>query len=85
MECSPPSEENCNSFEYLEVLFDVNRGGFIDVAEKIISYLDYHSLIRFKQSCSLIYNFLKSTNLEQVVQTKSKLTNFRNNNIVIFR
>ena len=54
-----------NNF-YITLLFDVNRGGFIDIAEKILNYLDYASLIRFKQVCKIIYEFIKSSNLEQV-------------------
>ena len=51
---------------YLCLFFDVNRGGFFDVAEKILSYLDYKSFVQFKQSCKMVYDFIKTSNIEQV-------------------
>ena len=51
---------------HFSILFDVNRGGFFDVAEQILSYLDYASFIRFKQTCKMVYQFIKSSNIEQV-------------------
>ena len=44
---------------YIEMLFDPERGGFIDIAENIVQYLDYHSLINFKRSCQKIHSFFK--------------------------
>ena len=46
------------------IIQQVGRGligifGLIDVAENIVQYLDYHSLINFKRSSSTIYNFFK--------------------------
>ncbi len=31
----------------------------MDVSEKILSYLDYHSFVWFKRSCRFVYNFLE--------------------------
>ena len=47
------------SYTYIQLIFDPERGGFVDVAENIVQYLDYHSLINFKRSSSTIYNFFK--------------------------
>ena len=47
------------SYSYIQLIFDPERGGFVDVAENIVQYLDYHSLINFKRSNSTIYNFFK--------------------------
>ena len=51
---------------YLRLFFDVNRGGFFDVAENILNYLDYKSFVQFKQSCKMVYEFIKTSNIEQV-------------------
>ena len=48
-----------DSITYIQLIFDPDRGGFVDVAENIVRYLDYHSLINLKRSCSKIYNFFK--------------------------
>ena len=54
-----------DSETYLLLIFDPDRGGFADVAENIVQYLDYHSLINFKRSSCKIYNFFKQLpNLE---------------------
>ena len=58
---------------HFSILFDVNRGGFFDVAEQILSYLDYASFIRFKQTCKMVYQFIKSSNIEQVRTTTKYL------------
>lgn len=52
--------------------FDVNRGGFFDVAENILDYLDYKSFVQFKQSCKMVYEFIKTSNIEQL-KLKKKL------------
>ena len=57
--------ENTSEF-YLRLFFDVNRGGFFDVAENILDYLDYKSFVQFKQSCKMVYEFIKTSNIEQV-------------------
>ena len=57
--------ENTSEF-YLRLFFDVNRGGFFDVAENILNYLDYKSFVQFKQSCKMVYEFIKTSNIEQV-------------------
>ena len=44
---------------HIELIFHPERGGFIDVAENIVQYLDYHSFISFKRSSQKIYNFFK--------------------------
>ena len=57
---------------YFSLFFDVNRGGFIDVAEKILAFLDYASFINFKQTCKLVYQFISSSNIEQVCNIRKK-------------
>ena len=51
---------------YLDLFFDVNRGGFFDVAQRILNYLDYKSFVQFKRSCKMVYKFIRSSNIEQV-------------------
>lgn len=48
-----------DSVIYIQLIFDPDRGGFVDVAENIVQYLDYHSLINLKRSSRQIYNFFK--------------------------
>ena len=55
---------------YLSLFFDVNRGGFFEVAEKILSYLDYKSFVQFKQSCKIVYGFIKTSNIEHVSEIR---------------
>ena len=59
-------EETMENNNYISFLFDVNRGGFTDVAERILSFLDYASFVRFKQTCKIVYQFIRSSNIEQV-------------------
>ena len=58
-------EENDCEF-YVKLFFDVNRGGFSDVAENILSCLDYASFVNFKRTCKLVYQYIISSNIEQV-------------------
>ena len=58
-------EENDCEF-YVKLFFDVNRGGFSDVAENILSCLDYASFVNFKRTCTLVYQYIISSNIEQV-------------------
>ena len=51
---------------YLDLFFDVNRGGFFDVAQRILNFLDYKSFVQFKRSCKMVYKFIRSSNIEQV-------------------
>ena len=53
---------------YLNLFFDVNRGGFYDVAEKILHFLDYRSLVMFKRTCKLFYEFNAQSDIEKVRQ-----------------
>ena len=46
----PADEEN---YCYISMIFDVNRGGVADIAEKILLFLDYESLKQFKKTCNL--------------------------------
>ena len=46
-------------YPYIELIFDPERCGFVDIAENIVQYLDYHSLINFKKTCQKVYNFFK--------------------------
>ena len=57
-------ENNCEF--YVQLFFDVNRGGFSDVAENILSFLDYASFVNFKRTCKLVYQYIISSNIEQV-------------------
>ena len=58
-------EENDCEF-YVKLFFDVNRGGFSDVSENILSFLDYASFVNFKRTCKLVYQYIISSNIEQV-------------------
>ena len=58
-------EENDCEF-YVQLFFDVNRGGFSDIAENILSCLDYASFVNFKRTCTLVYQYIISSNIEQV-------------------
>ena len=51
---------------YLYLFFDVNRGGFYDVANKILNFLDYRSLIMFKRTCKLFHEFNAQSDIEKV-------------------
>ena len=51
-----PEESLCC---HMELIFHPERDGFIDVAENIVQYLDYHSFISFKRSSQKIYRFFK--------------------------
>ncbi len=66
------TEEN-----YIELLFDVNRGGFVDLAEKILGFLDFLSFAAFKRTCKTVYQFIKSSNLEQVSAFSNWATEFQ--------
>ena len=46
--------------DYLFIFFDINRGGFFDVAQKILQFLDYKSLVMFKRTCKSVYEFLSA-------------------------
>ena len=46
--------------DYLLIFFDINRGGFFDVAQKILQFLDYKSLVMFKRTCKSVYEFLSA-------------------------
>jgi hypothetical protein len=60
-------DNNCLiSEKYFKLFFDVNRGGFLDVAERILVHLDYASFVQFKRTCHTVYDFIKSSNLERV-------------------
>ena len=57
---------------YLDLFFDVNRGGFFDVAQRILNFLDYKSFVQFKRSCKMVYKFIRSSNIEQVSGSEKK-------------
>ena len=62
MSCVSSMDTKCignDSMTYIQLIFDPDRGGFVDVAENIVQYLDYHSLINLKRSSTKIYNFFK--------------------------
>ena len=51
--CFTDKDNYCN----ISLIFDVNRGGVADIAEKILLFLDYESLKQFTdlQICSSLY------------------------------
>ena len=59
---------------YLDLFFDVNRGGFFDVAQRILNFLDYKSFVQFKRSCKMVYKFIRSSNIEQVSGSEKRKT-----------
>ena len=61
--------------DYLLIFFDINRGGFFDVAQKILKFLDYKSLVMFKRTCKSIYEFNANCDIEKV---SKKFINFFN-------
>lgn len=66
-------ETSCGN-EYLDIFFDLDRSGFIDVTEKILSYLDFKSFVQFKRSCKLIYNFISDQNRLEDRSLRRKLS-----------
>ena len=46
-------------------IFDVNREGLRHIAERISLYLDHSDLVSLKRSCSTVYRFLGSGEIEQ--------------------
>ena len=54
-------------------ILDINREGFRHIGERIALYLDYHSLASFKRTCSSVYQFLGSCDVEhKVIKRKLK-------------
>ena len=60
-------------YQYLEIIFNPNRGGFADVAENIVQYLNYHDLIHLKRSCSIMYNYFKQFSYLENTKLVNKL------------
>ena len=61
--------------DYLLIFFDINRGGFFDVAQKILQFLDYKSLVMFKRTCKSVYEFLSANcDIEKVSKEFVKKT-----------
>ena len=46
-------------------IFNVNREGLRHIAERISLYLEHRDLVSFKRSCSTVYKFLASGEIEQ--------------------
>ena len=67
--------ENCDDIDTSPLLdiFDFNREGFRHIAERICLYLDYHSLVYLKQSCTTIHQFLHSCHLESLLLRRKLL------------
>ena len=63
---SQQHEQNPDFTNYLLIFFDINRGGFFDVAQKILKFLDYKSLVMFKRTCKSIYEFNANCDIEKV-------------------
>jgi len=63
---SQQHEQNPDFTDYLLIFFDINRGGFFDVAQKILKFLDYKSLVMFKRTCKSIYEFNANCDIEKV-------------------
>ena len=49
------------------MIFDVNRGGVADIAEKILLFLDYKSLKQFKKTCKSVHHFITNSKIEQIL------------------
>ena len=52
---------------YISMIFDVNRGGVADIAEKIMLFLDYKSLKQFKKTCKSVHRFINDSKIEQIL------------------
>ncbi|CAB4066943.1 unnamed protein product [Lepeophtheirus salmonis] len=50
----------------LEIIFDIQRIGLNEVAENILYYLDYASLVSLKRTCWIIYTFISNTDIENI-------------------
>ncbi|XP_040571807.1 uncharacterized protein [Lepeophtheirus salmonis] len=50
----------------LEIIFDIQRIGLNEVAENILYYLDYASLVSLKRTCWIIYIFISNTDIENI-------------------
>ena len=49
------------------MIFDVNRGGVADIAEKILLFLNYESLKQFKKTCKSVGRFITNSKIEQIL------------------
>ena len=61
--CLTDKENYC----YISMIFDVNRGGVADIAEKILLFLDYKSLKQFKKTCKSVHRFINDSKIEQIL------------------
>ena len=61
--CFTDKENYC----YISLIFDVNRGGVADIAEKILLFLDYESLKQFKKTCKSVRHFITNSEIELVL------------------
>ena len=66
--CFTDKENYC----YISLIFDVNRGGVADIAEKILLFLDYESLKQFKKTCKSVCHFITNSEIELVLFETSK-------------
>jgi len=53
--------------DYIELIFNEKRHGLNHIARRILEYLDYASLVQAKRSCKHIYEFILSSDVEQIV------------------
>ena len=60
--CLTDKENYC----YISMIFDVNRGGVADIAEKILLFLDYKSLKQFKKTCKSVHHFITDSKIEKI-------------------
>ena len=61
--CLTDKEDYC----YITYIFDVNREGVADIAEKILLFLDYKSLKQFKRTCKFVCHFITNSKIEQIL------------------
>ena len=61
--CFTDKDNYCN----ISLIFDVNRGGVADIAEKILLFLDYESLKQFTKTCKSVRHFITNSEIELVL------------------
>eukprot|EP00096_Caligus_rogercresseyi_P000592 TRINITY_DN11053_c0_g1_i1.p1 TRINITY_DN11053_c0_g1~~TRINITY_DN11053_c0_g1_i1.p1 ORF type:complete len:392 (+),score=70.57 TRINITY_DN11053_c0_g1_i1:63-1238(+) len=54
----------------LDVIFDPQRIGLNEIAECILSYLDYGSLVNLKRTCWTVYSFISNSDFERIKEVR---------------